>query len=89
MQSLERIRVHGWGDLPGCHRFVVSPQRDGEAITLIDARLRPGVQSSHRALGFGEPPGQPDLELCDLMRYWRERATMSQGSRRTVSLFES
>src|SRR5215469_9745293 len=36
MQSLKRIRVVGWWDLPGCHRLVVGPQRDDEAITLVD-----------------------------------------------------
>ena len=34
----------------------------------MDARLYSGFQSSHRAPGFGEPPGKLDLELCGLMR---------------------
>jgi hypothetical protein len=48
--------------------MVVGPQRDGEAITLINARLYSGFQSSHRAPGFGEPLGKLDLELRGLMR---------------------
>jgi hypothetical protein len=42
-------------------------QRDREAITLVDARLHPRLKSSHRAPGFGEPLGNLDFELCDLM----------------------
>ena len=38
----------------------------------MDARLCSGVQGSHRALGFGEPLGKLDLELCDLTRSWRD-----------------
>jgi len=34
----------------------------------MDPRLYPGFQSSHRALGFGEPLGKLDLELGGLMR---------------------
>src|SRR5215468_614788 len=41
-------------------------------MTLIDARLCSGIWNSHRAPGFGEPLGQSDLELCDLMGYWRD-----------------
>ena len=68
MQSLKRIRVVGWRNLPRCLRVVVGPQRDDEAITLINARLYSGVQSSYRAPGFGELLGKVDLELCGLMR---------------------
>src|SRR5215469_5702328 len=35
---------------------------------LIDARLDPGLQNSHRALGFSELLSKLDLELCDLVR---------------------
>ena len=63
MQSLKRIRIVGRRDLPRCHGVVVGPQRDDEAITLIDARLYPGFHNSHRALGFGEPLGKLDLDL--------------------------
>jgi hypothetical protein len=33
----------------------VGPQRDHEAITLVDARLHPRLKTSHRAPGFREP----------------------------------
>ena len=49
--------------------FVVGPQRDHEAVTLVDAWLDSRLESSHRAPGFGEPLGKLDFELCDLMRY--------------------
>ena len=57
MQSLERIRIVGWWDRASHRGFVVGPQRDGEAITLIDARLRSWLQTSYRASEFGEPLG--------------------------------
>ena len=49
--------------------FVVGPQRDHEAITLIDTWVHSGLKSSHRAAGFGEPLSKLDFELRDLMRY--------------------
>ena len=48
-------------------RFVVGPQRDHEAVTLVDARLHSRLKRSHRALGFGEPLRKLDFELCDLL----------------------
>jgi hypothetical protein len=72
MQSLERIRVVGWQDGPRGYRFVVDPQRDDEASALVDARLYPGIQRAHRALGFGEPLGEIDLELGGLMHGRRD-----------------
>ena len=50
----ERIRVVGCWDLRR-HRFVVGPQRDHEAVMLVDAWLRPRLQGSYRTPGFGEP----------------------------------
>ena len=35
---------------------------------LVYARLNPRLESSHRALGFGEPLRKLDFELRDLMR---------------------
>ena len=35
---------------------------------LVDARLHSRLESSHRALGLGEPLRKFDFELCDLMR---------------------
>ncbi len=69
MEPLERIGVAGWGDLSRRHRFVVGPQRDHEAVTLVDAGLHSRLKSSHRALGSGEPLSKVDFELCHLMRY--------------------
>ena len=68
MQPLERIRVVGRRDLSRRHRFVVGPQRDHEAVTLVDARLHSRLERSHGALGFGEPLRKLDLELRDLLR---------------------
>ena len=48
---------------------MVGPQRDHEAITLIDTWVHSRLESSHRAPGLGEPLSKPDLELRDLMRY--------------------
>ena len=34
---------------------------------LVDARLHSRLQSTHRALGFGEPLSKLDLKPCDLL----------------------
>ncbi len=59
---------------------------------LIDARLRPGVWNGHRAPGFGEPLGKPDLEPCDLMRYWRDPGndvTRQQAHRELIRIMQN
>jgi hypothetical protein len=68
MQPLERTGVAGRLDRAGCRGFVVGPERDHEASTLIGAWLHPGIKSGHRAPGFHEPLSQLDFELRDLMR---------------------
>ena len=67
MQPLERIRVVGGCDLPRRHGWVVGPQRDDEAVTLVGARRRSTLKSSHRALRLGEPLSKFDFELCDVL----------------------
>ena len=67
MQPLERTGVVGWRGLRGPHRFVVGPQRDGEAVTLVDAWLHPGLKRGRRAPGLGQQLGKLDFELRDLM----------------------
>jgi hypothetical protein len=47
---------------------VVGPQRDHEAVSLVDERPDPRLKRTHRALRFGEPLRKVDFELCDLMR---------------------
>ena len=69
MQLHERIRVVGWRDLGRCTRFVVGPQRDHEAVTLVDPRLYSWLKSTHRRPGFGEPLSKLDLELGALLAY--------------------
>ena len=69
VQPPERIGVVGRWDLSMRRRFVVGPQRDYEAIALVDAWLDSRLKSSHRAPGFGEPSSKLDFELCHLMRY--------------------
>jgi hypothetical protein len=73
-EALERWTRVGGGtrlpaDLSRCHGLVVGPQRDHEAITLIDAWLHSRLKSSHRTLRFREPLSKIDLELCDLTRH--------------------
>ena len=90
MQPLERLRILGWRDVSRRHRLVVGPQRDREAVTHVDARLHARLKLSHRAIGFGEPPSDLDLELgARLMRYIalpeQERHT---AVRRTAMRFE-
>jgi hypothetical protein len=47
----------------------MGPQRDHEAITLIDAWLHSTLKSSHRTSGIEELLSKLEFELCDLMRY--------------------
>src|ERR1700685_912446 len=68
MQPLEGIHVVGWRNFSWYQRCVVGPQRDHEAVTLVEARLPPRLKSTHRALGLGEPLRQIHFELCDLMQ---------------------
>jgi hypothetical protein len=51
------------------HGFVVGPQRDLEAVTLVAAWLHSLLQSSHGAPGFGEPLSKLDLELSEPVPY--------------------
>ena len=57
--------------LSSCRGFVVGPQRDHKAITLVDAWRHSRLKSRHRAPGFREPLSKLDFEVCDLMRYRR------------------
>jgi hypothetical protein len=69
MEALERSGVVGWGDLSRCPRFVGGPQRDLEAVTLIDPRLHSRLKSRDRAPDCGEPLSKLHFESCDLMSY--------------------
>jgi len=44
--------------------FVVGPEGDVEAVPLIHAWFHPSVEWRDGAVGFGEPFGELDLELC-------------------------
>jgi hypothetical protein len=55
MQPFERVRVVGWRELSGRHRFVVGPQRDHKAVTYVDARRDPRLKRCYGAPGFREP----------------------------------
>ena len=68
MQPFERVGEVGRSDRSGRRGFVVGPQRDHEAVTLVDARLHAGIESGHRAAGCGEPLGKLDFEGRGLMR---------------------
>ncbi len=73
MQPLERVRVLGWRDLSGRHRFVVGPHVHYEAVTHVDAWLDSRFKRSHRAIGFSELPSDLDFELCARsIRYGRD-----------------
>lgn len=62
MESLEGVgKVGGWELLRG-PSLVVGPQRDGEAIALVNKRFDPGLQSRRRGPGGGELLGQLNLE---------------------------
>jgi hypothetical protein len=56
-----------WRHLSRGLGWVVGPQRDHEAVTLVDARLRSRLKSSQGAFGFGEPLGKLGFELCDVL----------------------
>jgi hypothetical protein len=67
MQPRERNRIVGWCDL-WRHRWVVGPQRDHKAVTLVDTRRRSRFKRSHWAPDLGEPLCQLDFELRHLLR---------------------
>jgi hypothetical protein len=69
MEALESLRVVGWRELSGWYGFVVSPERDHEAVTLVWAGLNSRIKNSHGALGFNEQLSKLDFELCDLLPY--------------------
>jgi hypothetical protein len=54
-----------------CQRFIVGPQRDDEAVTLVDAWLHSRLQGRHRTLVVGEPLSELDFEWGDVMPYMR------------------
>jgi len=72
MEAIEQVRIVGWRKLSRRYRFVVAPQRDREAVTLVDAWLHPRLRSAHRVLGFGEPLSKLDFELCVLPGHGRD-----------------
>src|ERR1700760_1256242 len=67
VQPLEGAGVVGGWALSRCRWFVVGPERDHEAVTLIDPRVHAGLESRHRAAGRGELLGNLNFELCDLI----------------------
>ena len=68
MQPLEGLRVVGWRDVVlRCPGLVVGPQRHREAVTLVDARLHPRLESGHGAVGSSEPLSEVDFERCNLL----------------------
>jgi hypothetical protein len=57
-------------------------------VTSASAR----VKGSHGAPGFGKPPGNPDFEPRDLMRYRRylgERVARQQSHSETVRVLQN
>ena len=88
MHPREGARVGSRREISGCHGFVVLPQRDLEAVTLIDAWLHPRLESRYRTAGIDEPLRELDLELRGLMRDRRHAARTLQGISRKVSLLE-
>jgi hypothetical protein len=92
VQPLECARVVGWRDVSGRRRFVVGPQRDHEAVTLIGARRHSRIEGGDRALGFGEPLSKLDFEPCNLtpcMRHAGKDVTREQAQRELVRVLKN
>ena len=51
VQPLQRPGVLGRGGLSRWYRLVVAPERDGEPVTEVDARLDSRIEHGHRAIG--------------------------------------
>ena len=52
VQPLERARVLVRRDVVRRHSVVVGPQRDGEVVLLVDARLDPRIERRQRCAGL-------------------------------------
>ena len=63
--------VGGWWDSARCDGFVVGPQRDDKAVTLVHAWLCPRLQSGHGTARCDESLSEVDLELRTLMLHRR------------------
>ena len=65
VQPFKHLRILDWSDLTIGQRLVVGPQRDGKAVSHVDARLHTRIEQSYRAVGVGEPTRDLDFELWD------------------------
>src|SRR5262249_7238712 len=68
MQSRTCSGVLRWCDVPGRHGLVIGPQRDHEAVALVNAWPYTRLQGSHRAPDLSEPLRKIDFELRHLLR---------------------
>src|SRR5436305_46651 len=68
MQALERECVVGGREVSRRNRLVVRPQRDLEAVALVDAWLHARLERCNRTVDLSEPLSKLDFELCALMR---------------------
>ena len=86
--SRSSASAYSAGGMSRRHGFVVGPQRDHEAVMLVDARLHPRLERSHRALGSASRRASSTLErcarLCATARPGRGRRTAA-GARRAGS----
>ena len=67
-------------------RFVVGPQCDHEAVTLIDAWLDSRLKNSHRASGFGQPLSK--LKSC-LQKYPQAQRNLAVKEKRPLAELDS
>lgn len=87
MKSRERVSVVAGEGLGRRHRLVVSPQRQSEAVRLVDARLDSRIGSGHGTRHRVEAFRQLDLERGDLatrMGHTGDDVTGHQTSRERV-----
>jgi hypothetical protein len=91
MQPRERPGVVGRCDLARGRRFVAGPQRDHEAIALMDTRAHATLKRRDGAPGFGEPLRERNFELCPLklsMCHAGKHVTREQAQRELVRILQ-
>jgi RimJ/RimL family protein N-acetyltransferase len=66
VQALKGARILVRRDVVRGNGFAIGPQRDGVAVLLVDARLRPRAEPHQRGAGPVDTPSDLHLELGDV-----------------------
>src|SRR3954453_13986354 len=65
----ERVSVIGWRKLAARLGLVPGPERDREAVSLVDARHHSWIENSPGAVRCRQACSKANLELCGLVHW--------------------